>query len=124
MGDDASVRAAGTSTVSSVSTQEPPEPRLPPTSEPTSETAEGTLSELEKSVLAFAALHWKYPGAMETRILEEFGWSATRYFQVLNALLDRPAAHAHDPMLVARLIRLREVRRARRRPRPEGTQEG
>ena len=33
--------------------------------------------------------------------------SATRYYQVLNALVDRPEALAADPMLVKRLRRLR-----------------
>jgi hypothetical protein len=36
--------------------------------------------------------------------------SSTRYYQVLNALIDNPAALAHDPMLVKRLRRLRASR--------------
>jgi hypothetical protein len=44
--------------------------------------------------------------------------SATRYYQVLNALIDRADALAEDPLLVRRLRRLRaerqRVRSARR----------
>ena len=36
----------------------------------------------------------------EEAIKELFGLSATRYYQVLNALVDRPEALAADPMLV------------------------
>ena len=36
--------------------------------------------------------------------------SATRYYQVLNALVDRPEALAADPMLVKRLRRQRARR--------------
>lgn len=91
-----------------------------PQGDPVVVGASGELTDVERAVPAFAALHWKYPGAMETRILDEFGWSSTRYFQVLNALLDRPQAHAYDPLLVSRLIRLRDTRQARRRRRGAG----
>ena len=40
--------------------------------------------------------------------------SATRYYQLLNALLDDPRALAHDPVTVNRLRRIRDARRARR----------
>jgi Protein of unknown function (DUF3263) len=43
-----------------------------------------------------------------------FGMSAARYYQLLNRLIDQPEALEHDPMLVQRLRRLREVRRRRR----------
>ena len=46
-------------------------------------------------------------GAKETAIRDRFGLSPTRYYQVLNALVDRPAALAADPLLVRRLRRLR-----------------
>ena len=51
---------------------------------------------------------------METAIRERFGWSPTRYFQVLNAFLDRPEGAAHAPALVARLRRLRDARKEQR----------
>ncbi len=74
------------------------------------------LSEREKLVLAFERQWWKHAGAKEQAIRDTFDLSATRYYQVLNAVLDNPAALAHDPSLVGRLRRLRSTRtRARRR---------
>ncbi|HVT22265.1 MAG TPA: DUF3263 domain-containing protein, partial [Mycobacteriales bacterium] len=46
--------------------------------------------------------------------------SATRYYQVLNALLDRPEALAADPMLVKRLRRMRAARQRQRSARRLG----
>jgi hypothetical protein len=40
--------------------------------------------------------------------------SATRYYQVLNDLLENPEALAHDPILVKRLKRLRTYRQRQR----------
>jgi hypothetical protein len=75
------------------------------------------LSEVERAVLDLEALWWKYAGAKAARIREQFGFSETRYYQVLNALLDRPEAVVYAPSTVARLRRLREARqRSRARP--------
>ena len=78
------------------------------------------LSEREHDVLAFERQWWKYAGAKEAAIKDLFGMSATRYYQVLNALIDEPAALAADPMLVKRLRRMRssrqKARSARRLP--------
>ena len=52
---------------------------------------------------------WKYAGAKEQAIRAQFGMSATRYYQVLNALIDRPEALAFDPLLVKRLRRLPRI---------------
>jgi hypothetical protein len=46
--------------------------------------------------------------------------SATRYYQVLNALIDTPAAMTADPMLVKRLRRLRASRQRQRSARRLG----
>ncbi len=46
--------------------------------------------------------------------------SATRYYQVLNALIDHPEALEHDPMLVKRLRRLRACRQRARSARRLG----
>ena len=46
--------------------------------------------------------------------------SATRYYQVLNALIDNPVALAADPMLVKRLRRLRSSRQRARSARRLG----
>ena len=46
--------------------------------------------------------------------------SATRYYQVLNGLLDNPAALEADPMLVKRLRRMRASRQRQRSARRLG----
>lgn len=74
------------------------------------------LSERERAILAFERQSWRHAGAKEQAIRDSFELSATRYYQLLNALLDNPAALAHDPVLVGRLRRLRGSRaRARGR---------
>src|SRR5215213_709201 len=65
------------------------------------------LSDRDQQILAFERLWWKYAGAKEQAIRDQFDMSATRYYQVLNALIDRPEALAYDPLLVKRLRRLR-----------------
>ncbi len=79
-----------------------------------------SLTEREQEVLAFERQWWKYAGAKEQAIRELFDMSATRYYQVLNALLDRPEALAFDPMLVKRLRRLRAARQRARTARRLG----
>ena len=78
------------------------------------------LSERDREVLAFERQWWKYAGAKEQAIRELFDLSATRYYQVLNALIDSPAALAHDPMLVKRLRRMRSTRQRARSARRLG----
>lgn len=69
-----------------------------------------TLSERDASILAFERQWWKYAGAKEDSIRELFQMSSTEYYQVLNAIIDTPAALEHDPMLVKRLRRMRASR--------------
>ncbi|MFC7246355.1 DUF3263 domain-containing protein [Catellatospora aurea] len=73
-------------------------------------TEEEALSERERHILAFEQRWWRHAGAKEQAIRDQFEVSATRYYQLLNALLDNPAALAHDPVLVGRLRRLRGSR--------------
>ena len=75
------------------------------------------LTRREHDILAFERQWWKYAGAKEDAIKE---LSATRYYQVLNALVDRPEALAADPMLVKRLRRLRASRQKARAARRLG----
>ena len=92
-----------------------PAPRLAP--EPAAEPAAASaLTERELQILAFEAKWWKHAGSKEQAIRDSFGLSSTRYYQLLNGLLDNPAALEHDPVLVGRLRRLRSARaRTRRR---------
>ena len=72
------------------------------------------LTEHERDVLAFAKLRWNGDGPKEAAIRERFDCSATAFYARLNALLDRPEALAAEPVLVNRLRRVREQRRAAR----------
>ena len=85
-----------------------PSPQDPPAPPP---VAQG-LSERDRAVLEFERRWWKHQGAKEQAVREAFDLSATRDYQVPNALLDDPAAMAADPLLVQRLRRLRDQRRA------------
>ena len=84
------------------------------------QTAAESLSDRDREILEFERQWWKYAGAKEEAIKELFGLSATRYYQVLNALVDRPEALAADPMLVKRLRRLRASRQKARAARRLG----
>ena len=78
------------------------------------------LTRRDCDILAFERQWWKYAGAKEEAIKDLFAMSATRYYQVLNALVDRPEALSADPMLVKRLRRLRASRQKARAARRLG----
>lgn len=78
------------------------------------------LSDRDQAILAFERQWWKFAGAKEQAIRLRFDLSATRYYQVLNALIDRPEALVHDPMVVKRLRRLRAARQRARSARRLG----
>jgi hypothetical protein len=87
------------------------------------EAEEGSvLTTRDQEILAFERQWWKYAGAKEQAIRELFDMSATRYYQVLNALIDSPEALAFDPMLVKRLRRMRASRQRARSARRLGIQ--
>ena len=78
------------------------------------------LTRRDREILTFERQWWKYAGAKEQAVRELFDMSATRYYQVLNALIDTPAALAADPLLVKRLRRLRASRQRQRSARRLG----
>lgn len=78
------------------------------------------LSDLERQVLEFEKQWWQYPGTKEKAIREMFALSPTRYYQVLNDVIDKPAALTVDPLLVRRLRRLRATRQKARSARRFG----
>jgi hypothetical protein len=78
------------------------------------------LSDRDSAILEFERQWWKYAGAKEQAIRDLFDMSATRYYQVLNTLLDNPAALEADPMLVKRLRRMRAARQRARSARRLG----
>jgi hypothetical protein len=83
-------------------------------------TQSAELSERDLQILEFERQWWKYAGAKEQAVRDLFGMSATRYYQVLNAHIDTPAAMAADPMLVKRLRRMRASRQRARSARRLG----
>ena len=85
-------------------------------------SASASLSERDREIIAFERQWWKYAGAKEQAIRVLFDMSATRYYQVLNALIDSPAALEADPMLIKRLRRLRASRQRARSARRLGIQ--
>jgi len=84
--------------------------------------AQSQLSERDAAIIDFERHWWQFAGAKETAIRETFDLSSTRYYQILNALLDDPVALAHDPLLIRRLRRLRERRQKQRSARRLGVE--
>jgi len=77
------------------------------------------ISERDRAILDFERSWWMREGAKEEAIRRELGISGTRYYQLLGALVDEPAAFAYDPLTVKRFRRDRD---RRRRVRIEGRQ--
>ena len=69
------------------------------------------LTDRDRAILDFERSWWTEPGPKETAIRDRFELSPTRYYEILNELLEDAAAMDHDPLLVRRLRRLRDRRR-------------
>ena len=78
------------------------------------------LTRRELEILRFERQWWQFAGVKEQAVRELFGLSATRYYQVLNQIIDNPAALAVEPLLVRRLRRLRASRQKTRAARRLG----
>jgi hypothetical protein len=72
------------------------------------------LDSLSLRVLAFEDAWSGRTGAKASAIRAEFEVAPARYYQLLSAILDSPAALRHDPLLVRRLQRMRDSRAAAR----------
>jgi hypothetical protein len=72
------------------------------------------LSDFEVRILEFERQWWRYAGAKDVGIKQEFNLSAREYYELLNNLIDRQDALAAAPLLIKRLRRLREARLAKR----------
>jgi hypothetical protein len=77
------------------------------------------LTDRDRAILDFERSWWSESGPKEAHIRERFELSATRYYQILNELLEAPEAYEYDPLVVRRLRRMRD---RRRRTRHEGLQ--
>ena len=69
------------------------------------------LTRRDQAILDFERTWWQETGSKEAAIRERFGLSTTRYYQLLNELLEETDAMEYDPMVVRRLRRLRDRRR-------------
>jgi hypothetical protein len=98
------------SPVPAVSPPRPVDPEGPAVAAPAG------LTRREHEMLVFERQWWRRAGAKDTAIRARFEMPPTRYYQALNALVDRPAALAADPLVVARLRRVRAARHRRRSP--------
>ena len=72
------------------------------------------LSERERAILDFERSWWQQAGRKEDAIKERFGFSSSRYRELLAALIDRSEAEDFDTLLVRRLRRARDLRRRAR----------
>ena len=79
-----------------------------------------TLSERDRKILDFEHQWWKYAGSKEQAVKDLFDLSPTRYYQILNQLIDSEDALAHAPMLIKRLRRQRASRQRTRSARRLG----
>jgi hypothetical protein len=81
---------------------------------PSPDLVNSGLSELETKILEFERTWWRHAGAKESSIKELFNLTPPAYYQMLNNLIDREAALMAQPLLVKRLLRLRDQRSAAR----------
>ncbi|GAA1164548.1 DUF3263 domain-containing protein [Ornithinimicrobium humiphilum] len=79
-----------------------------------------SLSERDRQILDFEHQWWKYAGSKEQAVKDLFDLSPTRYYQILNQLIDSEDALAYDPMLIKRLRRQRARRQRTRSARRLG----
>jgi hypothetical protein len=72
------------------------------------------LTDLDREILAFEEDWITHAGAKDSAVRERFDLTPTGYHQLLNRIIDNPAAEAHAPRLVRRLRRLRAARQEQR----------
>lgn len=80
----------------------------------------GELTERDRRILDFEQ---QAPGVVarkEAAIRTELGLTGPRYQQLLGSLIEKPGALAYAPMLVGRLLRLRDSRAEARSSRTFG----
>ena len=72
------------------------------------------LTERERALLDFEGSWWTLDEAKDTLIRAKFACSLDEYYLELNRLLEVPEALSYDPLVVRRLVRLRDRRRRAR----------
>jgi hypothetical protein len=83
------------------------------------------LSERERAILQFEGSWWTDGGPKEVAIKAAIGISASRYREILAALVDSAEAEVEAPLVIRRLRKERDRRRrARWQGRPAGGHKG
>ncbi len=72
------------------------------------------LSPRERAILTFEREWWKCADAKDAAARARLGLAPEDYYRALGAIIDHPAALAHDPLLVRRLRRQRMTRQRQR----------
>jgi hypothetical protein len=72
------------------------------------------LTDLDREILAFEEDWSTHAGAKDEAVRVRFDLTPNGYHQLLNRLIDLPAAEAHAPRLVRRLRRRRTARQEQR----------
>ena len=71
------------------------------------------LTDQQRAMLDFERQWWSTAGGKDTAIVERFGMSSVRYYQLLNRVLRSEDAMRYDPVTVNRLLRISTSRTAR-----------
>ena len=79
------------------------------------------LSNRQLAILEFERTWWTMDGEKETLIRRRFACAPDAYYEELNQVLEDPEALVADPLVVRRLMRLRD-RRLRARLDGPGTE--
>lgn len=77
-------------------------------------STDSQLTDLDREILEFERDWSTHAGVKDVVLRERFDLTPTRYHQLLNRLIDLPAAEDHAPRLVRRLRRLRAARQEQR----------
>lgn len=80
----------------------------------------GALTDLGRGVLDLERKRYDFTGSKEQAIRDRFDLTATRYYQLLNTMVEDVRVEALEPMLVRRLRRLRDSRQRGRSARRLG----
>lgn len=72
------------------------------------------LSERDRAILDFEGSWWHAPGSKQDAIRASLALSPTRYYRLLNGLVESTAAADYAPLVVRRLRRAHDRRRRQR----------
>ena len=77
--------------------------------------SERPLTDRDRAILDFERAWWiEAEGSKELAIRDVLDLSSGRYYELLNLLLDVPAAMDYDPLVIRRRRRIRDERRRAR----------